>query len=107
MSAPIGPGDLVLCIDASVRGHGPWEPGAKIVEGAIYTVVEVFIGPVGEDAFELSEARRGPEAQKFWGARCGYAADRFVPIRKPKSDFIQSLKQPAPEAERELLTEDA
>jgi hypothetical protein len=105
MSA-IGPGDMVECIDAGPsgsNGHGSaWEPGAAPVMGAIYTVVEVFIDVAGREALELSEIRRGPEAIRVWGGRVGYGPRRFRPIRKPKSDFIEALKQPAPAGVREL-----
>lgn len=104
----IGPGDLVLCVDAGPRRGGgiQWEPGAAPVRGAIYTVLEVFIDVGGREALELSEIRRGPSAMREWGGRLGYAPHRFRPIRKPKSDFIEQLKQPAPEAERELIAAD-
>jgi hypothetical protein len=107
VSAPIGPGDFVECVHAdAIRGVWAgqcWEPGAALTKGAIYTVREVFIDVAGREALDLVEVQRGPEAVKGWGGRIGYAPERFRPIYRPKSDLIESLKQPAPPVVRELL----
>lgn len=89
----IGKGDWVECVDASCRGYGDWEPGAQPVEGALYTVEDVFDGLDGP-TIDLREIKRGPLALMFWGRRVGYGVDRFRPIYRPKSELIESLKAP-------------
>lgn len=101
MSA-IGPGDWVECIDASTRGASIWEPGGEIVVGQAYQVSDVFEGWNGAPNLALVGRDRGI-AERFHGCRLGYAPDRFRSIYRPKSDFIESLKAPAPPAVRELI----
>lgn len=91
MSAPIGPGDWVECINPLAT---------SIAYGALYCVEEVEVNDrlpcecgcvVG---VELAGDVRDPFS--MWCAGC-----EVRPIYRPKSTFIDTLKQPAPE--RELI----
>lgn len=97
MSEPIGPGDYVECIDASVLRFAGYEWGGDAPNiGTIYTVERLVIAPTGEDAFILKELRRSAAAREKWGEDVGYGAFRFRPIYRPKADFIENLKTPIP-----------
>jgi len=86
MSA-IGPGDFVECLVGNTA----------TVAGAVYKVSRVVercgAACLYDDCTEpyllLSEAK--PE----WGCS-GHCIHRFRPIYRPKSSFIEGLKQPAP-----------
>jgi hypothetical protein len=101
MAAPIGPGDWVECVDVSPRyqpGYG-WCPAPdQLVLRSIYRVARVFCEPVwGVDSVVLEGL--GAHETRADGA---YWAGRFRPIYRPKSELIDTLKQPAPAGVREL-----
>jgi hypothetical protein len=103
MSAPIGPGDWVECVDASPH-RGALDPSTIIALslGALYQVREVA------DGFAGGELRHGlllvglKNRTNRDGLEFAYDVERFRPIYRPKSSIIEQLKQPAPEAVREL-----
>jgi hypothetical protein len=103
MSAPIGPGDLVECIDGSASSVW-WDRGV-VRQGSIYTVEQVM--RPGEPGLDLDDGGglilAEPET-KEWdgdGVEGAWRIDRFRPIRKPNIEVLKSLLQPSPE--RELL----
>lgn len=97
MSADIGPGDYVEV----VRGAG-----VKVPLGSVHCVSEVRTSPewrcTGIDGSIWHDGKRGVcfgvrfadgpnrEDGKFWNGCC------VRPIYRPKSSFIEGLKQPAP-----------
>lgn len=104
MSAPIGKGDFVECVDVAARPHSCALP-RPLVLGGIYRVHDVTRRAdwpgLPTDGIELVEY---PELRDFW--RISFDIERFRPIYRPKSDLIEQLKQAAPDAVRELLTAD-
>lgn len=105
MSAPIGPGDFVECVDASPDW---WGDPVPLVVGQIYRVLGIDWG---------EGARISPpgleHAPGLWlaGVRSendedSFALDRFRPIYRPRADLIEQLQQPAPHAVRELIAAD-
>lgn len=89
MSAPIGPGDWVECIDVTPRNsNGPgnltWLRLLRV--GAIYRVQAVFTLD-GEDGFALAGFPPPPSPRMR-----GFRADRFRPIYRPsESLFLERL----------------
>lgn len=83
MSAPIGPGDWVECVDAAPRDYAD----VRLTLGAIYQVHHVAdLGPWGLGVWLTDN----PSAS--WSG--GYHADRFRPIYTPKQELIETLKAP-------------
>lgn len=85
--ADIGPGDFVECVRVT-------KPNSAFAMGAIY-VVEAVIKPTSCDlcaspchGLHLVGMHRHPHG---WCINC------FKPVYRPKSDLIETLKQPAPE----------
>lgn len=78
----VKPGDLVVCVnDANQRSKDGIYPDRPIIEGDIYTILEVtFFG--GDMGFRLEE-----RADEF-GA---FHAHRFRPVSKPSIDCLRSL----------------
>jgi len=102
MSAPIGPGDWVRCINASCDPYGKAVP---LIEGEVYRVAEIHRGlPHGtignfwtDDAFDLEGV---PDIITPEGDRLAYGAYRFRPLGGSDD---QTLLESAPER----ATEDA
>ena len=94
MSA-IGPGDWVECIRT---GDGRADhPGRGFTLGKLYCVREVsaknYPCPCGRTCGGLRFTNMKDPAIGWWSA-CA-----FRPIYRPKADFIEALKRPAPEQE--------
>lgn len=86
MSAPIGPGDWVECVDASAcPAYGP----TPLVVGLIYAVerIDGRADVVGGVALHLVGVRSG-------GPQGGFGAFRFRPVYRPRTDLIETLLQP-------------
>lgn len=94
MAAPIGPGDWVECVDASLRRVTI--ASGRLVRGAIYCVAwcaERHATGVGlVQSIGLTDPVMRWYAED--GTEGGYVADRFRPIYRPKQELIQSLKAP-------------
>jgi len=73
MTAPIGPGDWVICIDAKMRPINTVRP--KVTEGRVYQVVEVGFCSTGEPGLLIDGAP--PAAPNGF-----YRLDRFRPAGK-------------------------
>lgn len=104
MSA-IGPGDWVECVDASPRyvpGVGMSPVPAPLVKGAVYRVERVVYDARWDETGIVLDGIR----ENAWRIDGAFNVDRFRPIYRPKSEIIESLKQPAPDAVRELITAD-
>jgi hypothetical protein len=94
VSAPIGPGDWVECVSDDAK---------PMVRGRIYQVARAHrtdaacttCGDADGAALEIV----GHPHPLGWGFCIGC---EVRPIYRPRSDFIESLKQPAPPAVREL-----
>jgi hypothetical protein len=104
MSA-IGPGDYVECVDASPPAPDTWaaDCGAYLVGGRMYRVVSV--GRSWSRKYGLGDGvvLDAPETQ--YDCPDGipsWPVERFRPIYRRKSDLIETLKQPLPDAVREL-----
>lgn len=94
MSAPIGPGDFVECVDASITpGCGPH----GLVAGRIYLVLAVEAVPPGfRDAGSPGLLIDGASPTTN---ECGipirlFRPERFRPLYRPSADLIESLKAP-------------
>jgi len=94
MSAPIGPGDWVECVNA----ESGWTDGdPRLVLGAIYVVEEV--------AIRRRDPRTGLETVGLYlrevPSHVPWSITRFRPIYRPsESLFLQRLMEvPAPELE--------
>lgn len=106
MSA-IGPGDWVECLH-----NGTY---TRFRAGALYCVSEVMPGP--DCGCEVCGQRHGgirlhgmplphDYPERRLRARNWWPACRFRPIYRPKASIIEQLKQPAPDAVRELIAAD-
>ncbi len=100
MSSAIGPGDWVECVRDGSAVHG-WSP---LTVGAIYRVRDLveegYPGGRVVAGVTLHEVATPPGEVGFW-------IELFRPIYRPRADLIESLKAPAPDAVRELISEDA
>lgn len=75
---PFVVGQHVVCVDASIPiPHPYWRYDDAPIEGAVYTVSRVGVGPSGEVNIALEEHKRHPGAvlHGYWG----YRASRFRP----------------------------
>lgn len=90
MSAPIGPGDWVECVDT--------RDSPVVVLHAIYLVEDT----AWHRDIPCLILRGVVSPRGFRKVR----ADCFRPIYRPKSELIEQLKQPAPDAVRELISAD-
>lgn len=96
MSAQIGPGDVLECVDAHLYEEGG---EALLTLGAHYTVEAVWDylphrGDPDSGWFDCAVDLVGvapPADGLAWGLY------RFRPVDSSRADFITSLKQPAPE----------
>jgi hypothetical protein len=102
MSAPIGPGDWVECVDAAARSF--FAPEDVLTVGKLYRVTKTFVNAFGP-ALGI-EGHPRIDASAYWGFEVGYRLHRFRPIYRPKSSIIEQLKQPAPDVVRELIVAD-
>lgn len=89
MSAPIGPGDWLECINDAPHS---WF-GIRLTLGRLYCVERVWSVNERNDVTEDQVSLVGvplPSRQSTgsWGIH------RFRPIYRPKADFIESLKAP-------------
>jgi hypothetical protein len=99
MSA-IGPGDWLECVDAVSDLGGSLFDGGFLVHGRIYQVEEVTEARITSGVMVPSVRLVGqPDLHGRSGRRGSYAVSRFRPVYRPNSDFIEALKQPAPERE--------
>lgn len=92
MSGAIGPGDFVECI-------GDW-PGIGLRRGSVWLCEDVVRAPATCDMCDDIDA--GVLMLKGYRPPAGYdgcCPCGFRPIYRPKSDLIDTLKQPAPERE--------
>lgn len=101
MSAPIGPGDLVVCVIDGAADEG-WTP---LTLGRIYTVATTqagwdFDANCAVPCLSLHEVPDPPQCPD------GFWIGLFSRVDRPKSSIIESLKQPAPDAVRELIAAD-
>lgn len=96
MSAPIGPGDYVECIQNRLPTT---LPPRGIVVGRIYRVTDTGVTP--PDDKEPNKAWLRVDGAECRPDRWGFHAEWFRPVYKPQASLIQSLKQPAPEREQE------
>ena len=89
--APIGPGDIVECVDARPRHVGDSPTGLSLA--AVYTVTKASLVPEGwADAGEpLLEIR-----EVFARGGCGFYADRFRPLKRRDEAFLASLLSDVP-----------
>lgn len=99
MSA-IGPGDWVECLTPSPDTNACVEGGLYCVEA----LVPAFGGcPVCDDDMPEGMIFAGHPREPAWGGYLkSWCPCRFRPIYRPKSDFIEQLKQPAPDIVREF-----
>ena len=106
MSA-IGPGDLVECIDAAGGDFGAERTVGltPLVEGGIYVVDLVGEGFAADGRKSEAVTLMSPKGFDASGQELAFRLARFRPVRRPNSDFINTLKQPAPPAVRELLVD--
>lgn len=96
MSA-IGPGDFVECICNQVAGCWPQD---KLVVGRVYRVTKVGLTPPNDIYPDVPWVRL--EGVQEDPRRWGFRAEWFRPIYRPNPGLIASLKQPAPDAVRDL-----
>lgn len=90
MSAPIGPGDWVECVESGKFACD------EVVAGRVYEVAAAGEGRCSRSDCNGVWVRLTND--RVSGDWCGV---RFRPIYRPKQELIESLKQPAPERERE------
>ncbi len=91
MTAAMGPGDFVECVQCGDPVIG-FHPGViYIVEGAGYWNGRPWLTCVGKPI--PADFGYGPEYGPGW------TASAFRPIYRPKASIIEALKQPAPEME--------
>lgn len=103
MSSAIGPGDFVECVNAEPCAL--WgDPGLR--EGGIYQVEAVAMRRDSVSGFEGAAVRLVGYVHPTTEGVRWLGADRFRPIYRPNADLIESLKQPAPDAVRELVAAD-
>ena len=92
MSAPIGPGDWVECVDTSAPNFPTLDPDKSsrglLTKGAIYQVEAVVPSRLNRPMLQLREVKT---LRNEWGA---FYAFRFRPVYRPKADLIESLKAP-------------
>lgn len=101
MSA-IGPGDWVECCQTF--------PELPLSKGGLYCVEAVkFVGKdcgLGHACDQTGLRLVGVSVRYRRTLPDLFCSGLFRPIYRPKSDLIESLKQPAPDAVRELITAD-
>lgn len=99
MSAPIGPGDWVECVDDRASDFGSFGKGEVVVAGGVYLVSEVLM------AFAPNGTRRpslrlagvvAPPSRRF--RLCALDATRFRPIYRPDESLTRRLMEPLPDA---------
>lgn len=103
-------GQKVVCVNADPRAFNPvscdWKPGEELVEGAIYTIRRAYVFN-SLAIVQLDEICRAQIAFDVYGENAGYAAARFRPVVKRKTDisvFVAMLNQKhAPELEPETV----
>jgi hypothetical protein len=110
MSAPIGPGDWIECV-GPFEGNGAGLAARYRALG--YTIVGAYhvglltICTAVTSAMRLPDGRIVPGLQtrdvKAFrsGREVWLPAYQWRPVYRPKSEFIESLKQPSPEREAE------
>ncbi len=111
MSAPIGPGDWVELV-GPFRGDGralaaEYAAVGWRVVGAYYpgliTVCEAVAPAMRLAGGRVVPGLRVRAVKVFRGEREGWLpAFQWRPVYRPKQSLIESLKQPAPDAVREL-----
>jgi hypothetical protein len=93
VSAPIGPGDFVECVDASPSAtNGRPAPFSL---GGVYTVAELLPPDVLGDAGVRLREVPVTEQQRVLGT--GWRASRFRPIYTRKQSLITDLLTKAPQ----------
>lgn len=97
MSAPLGPGDYVECVDASLGEGLVWMPGEAPIQGALYTVSAIFTDVFGIEVLEFKELKRSENACAHYGGRLGYGRRRFKPIYKRDEKLFRQLEVPVEE----------
>jgi hypothetical protein len=96
MSAAIGPGDFVECVDITpCRVCGV--PNLNL--GAIYRVEDVVRALRSNNKWGWLLILQGVRSA---GTQGGFGLGRFRPVYRPSADLIRQLEQPAPDAVREL-----
>lgn len=90
MSDAIGPGDWVECISNGEDRPGCGGRGYKI--GALYVVSDVHLWR----GFAQINCVGRVRPEEFGLPNPGWSIRAFRPIYRPRADFIESLKQPAP-----------
>lgn len=100
MAAPIGPGDWVECL--RTWSPSPGESRAGFQVGGLYCVADVSDARPCDECGRCGGLTFRGIARGHWFIACA-----FRPIYRPDSDLIESLKAPAPEAVRELISEEA
>ena len=102
MSSAIGPGDWIECV-------GNW-PGVGLAKGSVWLCNGIEFDPDPNVYCDLCLDPAQPTLfLQGWRPPRGYegaCACGFKPIHRPKSDLIEKLKQPAPDAVRELIAAD-
>lgn len=96
MSAPIGKGDWVECVDDSPHGFvgGRW-----LRRSTLYCVRAVVPGRRLDDTEALGIRLMGvalPAGRN--GEECAWVMERFRPVYRPRQSLIDSLKAPPKEA---------
>lgn len=104
MSAAIEPGMWVECVGGnSGDNEASWgiARGEKPERGRIYRVDRVDKAVGTDGAFRDCLTLLTPKAYSGREREIAWRVEYFRPIYKPNSDFISSLKQPAPKREHE------
>lgn len=86
----IGPGDIVICVDAIASG-----PGRKttLVEGSRYVVEQIFpsgMTPHGPCTALTLRGIRNPKHVRY-AREAGYDIQRFRPLRKSDSEIFREM----------------
>lgn len=105
MSA-IGPGDWVECIQTVDEGvlDARLLGGGRIYKGRLYCVEAIMEGADENGDWDIGLRLTDPETHRTQadGTPGGWCVDLFRPIYRPRTDLIETLKQPAPDAVRAL-----
>lgn len=95
MAAPIGPGDWVECLRVWPRAPDEAPTGFRV--GGLYCVEAARDDGWCDVCCECCPGLTFTNiARGEWFIGCA-----FRPVYRPNADFIESLKQPSPERERE------
>lgn len=98
-----GPGDWVECVDAAFGADGGFQcaDGWLLQHGAVYMVLEVISASNRMGKIVPALRLAGLSHRSETGRSGGYAARRFRPIYRPKSELIETLLKSADEPVRE------